>query len=178
MTYRYWIILNITHYVCGVSQDVNNCSFIIVDIVQVHAGRIQSVCVDLRGRVCWWWRLTDYFIYRRAYFVMHTFLVKFYLYLFRREWLWYGKLIVKSFIFIWIQYTELKLSCRNDPVVKNYIYSNGDLDLWPNDPKVNRVPIYKTKFIVRFKIDLIIIMHIHFRMCRFLLLIIDIYPIP
>jgi hypothetical protein len=28
-----------------------------------------------------------------------------------------------------IQYTELKLSCRNDPVVKNYIYSNGDLDL-------------------------------------------------
>ena len=28
-----------------------------------------------------------------------------------------------------IQYTELKLSCGNDPVVKNYIYSNGDLDL-------------------------------------------------
>ena len=28
-----------------------------------------------------------------------------------------------------IQYTELKLSCRNDSVVKNYIYSNGDLDL-------------------------------------------------
>jgi hypothetical protein len=28
-----------------------------------------------------------------------------------------------------IQYTELKLSCRNDPVVKNSIYSNGDLDL-------------------------------------------------
>ena len=29
-----------------------------------------------------------------------------------------------------IQYTELKLSCGNDPVVKNSIYSNGDLDLW------------------------------------------------
>jgi hypothetical protein len=28
-----------------------------------------------------------------------------------------------------IQYTELKLSCGNNPVVKNYIYSNGDLDL-------------------------------------------------
>jgi hypothetical protein len=27
----------------------------------------------------------------------------------------------------------------NDPVVKNYIYSNSDLDLWPNDPKINRV---------------------------------------
>jgi hypothetical protein len=24
---------------------------------------------------------------------------------------------------------ELKLSCGNDPVVKNYIYSNADLDL-------------------------------------------------
>ena len=35
-----------------------------------------------------------------------------------------------------IQYTELKLSCGNDPVVKNYIYSNADLDLWPNDPKI------------------------------------------
>ena len=28
-----------------------------------------------------------------------------------------------------IQYTELKLSCGNDPVVKNSIYSNGVLDL-------------------------------------------------
>jgi hypothetical protein len=28
-----------------------------------------------------------------------------------------------------IQYTELKLSCGNDPVVKNSIYSNSDLDL-------------------------------------------------
>jgi hypothetical protein len=28
-----------------------------------------------------------------------------------------------------IQYTELKLSCGNDPVVKNSIYSNDDLDL-------------------------------------------------
>jgi hypothetical protein len=59
-----------------------------------------------------------------------------------------------------IQYTELKL-CGNDPVVKNSIYSNGDL--WPNDPKINRVlplpqenhlakfgkdPIYRTKVIV------------------------------
>jgi hypothetical protein len=32
-----------------------------------------------------------------------------------------------------IQDTELKLSCGNDPVVKNYIYSNSDLDLWPKD---------------------------------------------
>ena len=63
-----------------------------------------------------------------------------------------------------IQYTELKLSCGNDPVGKNYIYSNGDLDLLPNDPKANRVlsipqgnhmakivkdPIYRTKVIVR-----------------------------
>ena len=62
-----------------------------------------------------------------------------------------------------IQYTELKL-CGNDPVVKISIYSNGDLDLWPNDPKINRVlplpqgnrvakfgkdPIYRTKVIVR-----------------------------
>jgi len=29
-----------------------------------------------------------------------------------------------------IQCTELKL-CGNEPVVKKYIYSNGDLDLWP-----------------------------------------------
>jgi hypothetical protein len=28
-----------------------------------------------------------------------------------------------------IQNIELKLSCGNDPVVKNYIYSDGDLDL-------------------------------------------------
>ena len=62
-----------------------------------------------------------------------------------------------------IQYTELKL-CGNNPVVKNSIYSNGDLDLSPNDPKINRVlplpqgnhvakfvkdPIYRTKVIVR-----------------------------
>jgi hypothetical protein len=60
-----------------------------------------------------------------------------------------------------IQYTELKLSCGNDPVVKNSIYSNGDFDLMT--PKINRVlplpqgnhvakfgkdPIY-SKFIVR-----------------------------
>ena len=28
-----------------------------------------------------------------------------------------------------IQYTELKLLCGNDPVVKNSVYSNGDVDL-------------------------------------------------
>jgi hypothetical protein len=38
-----------------------------------------------------------------------------------------------------IQYTELKLSCGNSPVVKNVIYSNGDFDLWPNDPKINMI---------------------------------------
>ena len=63
-----------------------------------------------------------------------------------------------------IQYTELKLSCENDPVVKISIYSNDDLDRWPNDLKINRVlplpqgnhvakfgkdPIYRTKVIVR-----------------------------
>jgi hypothetical protein len=37
-----------------------------------------------------------------------------------------------------IRYTELKL-CGNDTVVRNSIYSNGDLDLSPNDPKINRV---------------------------------------
>ena len=61
-----------------------------------------------------------------------------------------------------IQYTELKLSCGNDHVVKNSIYINSDL--WPNDPKINRVlplpqgnhvakfgkdPIYRTKVIVQ-----------------------------
>ena len=38
-----------------------------------------------------------------------------------------------------ILYTELKLSSGNDPVVKIYIYSNGDLDLWPNDPKIKTI---------------------------------------
>ena len=62
-----------------------------------------------------------------------------------------------------IQYTELKLLCRNDPVVKYSIYSNGDLDLRTNDPKINRAlpllqgnhvakfgkdPIYRTKVVV------------------------------
>jgi hypothetical protein len=62
-----------------------------------------------------------------------------------------------------IQYTELKLSCGNDPVVNNSIYSNSDLDLWPNDPKIYRIislpqgnyvvkfgkdPIYRTKVIM------------------------------
>ena len=28
-----------------------------------------------------------------------------------------------------VQYTELKLSCGYDPVVKNSIYRNGDIDL-------------------------------------------------
>jgi hypothetical protein len=64
----------------------------------------------------------------------------------------------------WKNSIELKLSCGNHSVVKNYIYSNGDLDLWPNDPKINRVlplpqgnhvakfgkdPIYRIKVIVR-----------------------------
>jgi len=60
-----------------------------------------------------------------------------------------------------IQYTKLKLSCGNYPVVKNFIYSNGDLDLLPNNPKINKVlplpqgyhvskfgkyPIYRTSY--------------------------------
>ena len=63
-----------------------------------------------------------------------------------------------------IQYTELNLSCRNYPVVNNSIYSNSDLDLSPNDPKIIRVlplpqgnhvakfgkdPLYRTKVSVR-----------------------------
>ena len=53
-----------------------------------------------------------------------------------------------------IQYTELKLSCGNDPVVKNSIYSNGELDLWPNDPKINRVlPLPKGNHVVMFGKD-------------------------
>jgi hypothetical protein len=51
-------------------------------------------------------------LYRWAYFVMHTFLV-----------------VIDLHRLVKIQYTELKLSCGNDPVVKNYIYSNSDLDL-------------------------------------------------
>jgi hypothetical protein len=35
--------------------------------------------------------------------------------------------------FVKIQYTELKLSCGNDPVVNNYMYSNGDLWPFPHD---------------------------------------------
>jgi hypothetical protein len=53
-----------------------------------------------------------------------------------------------------IQYTELKLSCGNDPVVKNNIYSN--LDLWPNYPKINRVlPIPQGNHVAKIGKDLI-----------------------
>jgi hypothetical protein len=43
-----------------------------------------------------------------------------------------------------IQYTELKLSCGNDPVVRNSIYSNGDLDLWPQNKKERAIPAVKS----------------------------------
>ena len=53
-----------------------------------------------------------------------------------------------------IQYTELKLSSTNDPVVKNSIYSNGDLELLPNDPKVNRVlPLPQVNHVAKFGQD-------------------------
>jgi hypothetical protein len=53
-----------------------------------------------------------------------------------------------------IQYTELNLSCGNDPVVKNYIYSNADLDLWPNDPNINRVlPLPQGNYVAKFGKD-------------------------
>ena len=53
-----------------------------------------------------------------------------------------------------IQYTELKLSCGNDPVVNNSIHSNGDLDLWPNDPKINRVlPLAQGNHVAKFGKD-------------------------
>jgi hypothetical protein len=52
-----------------------------------------------------------------------------------------------------ILYTELKL-CANDPVVKNSIYSNGDLDLCPNDPKINRVlPLPQENHVAKFVKD-------------------------
>ena len=55
-----------------------------------------------------------------------------------------------------IQYTELKLSCGNDPVVKNSIYSNSDLDLWPNDPKINKIlPLPQSNHVVKIGKDLI-----------------------
>ena len=55
-----------------------------------------------------------------------------------------------------IQYTELKLSCGNDPVVKNSIYSNSDLDLRHNDPKRNRVlPLPQGNHVAKFGKDLI-----------------------
>ena len=55
-----------------------------------------------------------------------------------------------------IQYTELRLSCRNDPVIKNSIYSNSDLDLWPNDPKINNVlPLPQGNHVAKFVKDLI-----------------------
>jgi hypothetical protein len=55
-----------------------------------------------------------------------------------------------------IQYTELKLSCGNDPIVKNYIYSNGDLKLSPNDPKINRVlPLPQGNHVAKVGEDLI-----------------------
>ena len=49
-----------------------------------------------------------------------------------------------------IQYTELKLSCENDPVVKNYIYSNGDIDHSKGShvAKFGKDPINRTKVIV------------------------------
>jgi hypothetical protein len=53
-----------------------------------------------------------------------------------------------------IQYTELKLSCGNDPVVKYSIYSNGDLDLCPNDPKINSVfPLPQGNHVAKFGKD-------------------------
>ena len=41
---------------------------------------------------------------------------------------------------------------QNMPIVKNSIYSNGDL--WPNDPKINRVlPLPQGKQVVKFGKD-------------------------
>jgi hypothetical protein len=41
--------------------------------------------------------------------------------------------------FLKIQYTELKLSCGNDHVVKNSIYSNGEVTVTINRIFDNRV---------------------------------------
>jgi hypothetical protein len=40
--------------------------------------------------------------------------------------------------------TTWLLLCGNNPVVKNDIYSNSDLNLWPNDPKINRVLMWSS----------------------------------
>jgi hypothetical protein len=53
------------------------------------------------------------------------------------------------------QYTELKLSCGNDPVVRNSIYSNGDLDLRTNDPRINRaLPLLQGNHVAKFGIKI------------------------
>ena len=53
-----------------------------------------------------------------------------------------------------IQYIELKLLCGNDPVGKNSIYSNDDLDLWPNDSKINRIlPLSQGNHVAKFGED-------------------------
>jgi hypothetical protein len=44
-----------------------------------------------------------------------------------------------------IQYTELQLSCGNDPVVKNYIHSNSDLDLLNFNKLGHMIPLWKGK---------------------------------
>ena len=49
------------------------------------------------------------------------------------SYLWYGKPYSRSDGRL--QFTILKLSCGNDPVVKISIYSNGDLELWLMTPK-------------------------------------------
>ena len=71
------------------------------------------------------------------------------------SYLWYGKPFSRSDGRL--QFTVLQLSCWNDPVVKNSIYSNaddGDLALWPNDPKINRVlPLLRGNHVAKFGKD-------------------------
>jgi hypothetical protein len=57
------------------------------------------------------------------------------------DWIWRRgggsqRIPPHKFNFFILPFT-LKLSCGNGPVVKNYIYSNSDL--WPIDPKINRI---------------------------------------
>jgi hypothetical protein len=76
---------------------------------------------------------------------------------------WLAKMQYPRQLCNWIKY---RYDCCSLPYshCMDYIYSNGDLDLWPNDPKINRVlplpqgnnvakfvkdPIYRTEVIVR-----------------------------
>ena len=67
-----------------------------------------------------------------------------------------------------IQFKQEMCASQNMPIVKNSIYSNGDL--WPNDPKINRVlPLPQGNHVVKFGKDPIYIIKSFASLClRFL----------